>query len=240
MIAMMLNKLGSKTSRSGMNWLDENAGLSPKDLWEKCERADWILWLCAEVGVHQKSIISAALDCTERGLKYIPKREYRLPTVYTDLRKWLKGEPIELDELCFMADGIADELEDSVFTVTDSSSATLEDAFFEVASVISNLTFLADEGTAGNSDYAYAIIDGCAAAYAYAEASQIAVAVDLELDMSLNEIVEDTAQAVDIIYDFAKVEELKALADIIRNSISWEEIEPKVEALLCKFTGRLQ
>lgn len=238
MIDLILKKLGSKTSKSGMDWLGNNAGLSSKELWNKCERADWMLWFCAEIGIHPKSIISAALDCAERGLKYIPEREYKLPTVYTDLRKWIKGETIELDELSFMVDGIANELEESVLITENQSTATLEDAFCGVASSLANITFLADEGTIDNSNIVYEAIDDCAGAYAYAEASQIAVVIDLELDMNLTEIVEDTEQAVDIVYDFAKAEELKAMADVIRVSISWEEIEPHLAVLQCTL-GRI-
>ena len=49
-----------------------------KQAWNKCERADWMLWLaCKKEMFTRRDRIHAICDCAETALKHIPKGEHR-------------------------------------------------------------------------------------------------------------------------------------------------------------------
>ena len=53
-------------------------GLTSKEVWEKCERADWLLWWAARTDVNSlRQIVLAACACARRALRYIPEGENR-------------------------------------------------------------------------------------------------------------------------------------------------------------------
>jgi outer membrane biosynthesis protein TonB len=50
-------------------WVAKSKG-TPAQLWKKCQRADWMLWLAAQVGVDRKLLVLAACDCAETAPKH--------------------------------------------------------------------------------------------------------------------------------------------------------------------------
>jgi len=46
------------------DWVESAKG-TPAQLWRRCPRGDWLLWLAAEVGVDRKLVVMAACDCAE-------------------------------------------------------------------------------------------------------------------------------------------------------------------------------
>lgn len=241
MILQLLEQLDTEVCIEAVDWLEESPGLSFEELWNTCERADWMLWFCVQIGVHHKSIVAAAIDCTARTLKYVPSDEARIDAVFEDLRDWLKGDIEDLNDAGYFAEQVATELLTDPNTTKNPIKATLVDAFYETALAVADLTFAAEEGPTIDSAEGFTeLIDAVASAYAYFETSEIAVAVDVGIAMNVHEVVEDNQIAFDAVYDQSKAEELKALAEVIRESISWEEIHYKVATLEFKHFGRLQ
>ena len=241
MILQLLEQLDTEVCPEAVDWLEENQGFSFEELWEKCERADWMLWFCAQIGVHHKSLISAAIDCTERALKYIPEKEKRLDAVFADLRLWLKGDIDDLEDASYFAELVCEELLTDPFTVRAPTKSTMTDAYYEASLAIDYLKDAADEGPGGDYPNIFIeMIDALSCAYAYAETSEMAVAVDIGTEMDIYEVAEDDQIAYSAIYEFSKTDELKALADVIRKTIVWTELQYKVAVMEYKHFGKLQ
>lgn len=238
MLIQLLKQTDPEAYREVIEWLEEHPGYTSEDLWEKCERGDWMLYVCTLIGLHPKSLISAAMDCTQRALKYIPKNDQRIDTVFGNLRLWLKGEITDLEETCELADTVYEEVINDPYTVVDPPRATLTDALYEAVDAVALLTFAAIDGI--SPTMAMQIMDAAASATAFAEASEIAVAVDISIDMAIGITTDNTEIAVEAIYEFSKREEFKAMAGIIRESIVWEEIKGKVEILTYSHCGKIQ
>jgi len=45
-------------------WVESTKG-SPAQLWRRCPRGDWLLWLAASIGVERRLVVLAACDCAE-------------------------------------------------------------------------------------------------------------------------------------------------------------------------------
>lgn len=238
MLIQLLKETDPEAYSEVIEWLEEHPGYTSQDLWEKCERGDWMLGLCALMGLHPKSIISAAMDCTKRALKHIPKKEKRVDAVFDNLQLWLKGEITNLGETCELADTIYEEVMSDPYTVLDPPAATLTDALYEAVDSVALLAFAAIDGI--SPAIAINIVEAAASATAFAEASEIAVAVDISIDMAIGITTDNTEIAIEAIYEFSKRDELKAMADTIRNSIVWEEIKDKVELLQYSHFGKIQ
>jgi hypothetical protein len=72
-------------------------GKSFADVWNTCERSDWLLWLLAKMKdkpgwATHKQIVSAACDCAELSLKYVEVGEERPRVAIETARKWVRGE----------------------------------------------------------------------------------------------------------------------------------------------------
>jgi len=68
--------------------------LTFKDAWEKCERADWMLWIAGKLcktEKRRKEIILTACICARRSLKYIPKEDKRPLKAIQMAEKWAKN-----------------------------------------------------------------------------------------------------------------------------------------------------
>lgn len=54
---------------TAVNWMKEQP--DHRTAWERCERADWMLWFAARTGVDRHKLIHAACDCVEMALERI-------------------------------------------------------------------------------------------------------------------------------------------------------------------------
>jgi hypothetical protein len=90
--AKLLNKLNA--CQEAVTWAK---GKSLAEVWETCERADWMLWLCGKMIGKQgwptrRELVLAACDCAETALKYVPKGEERPAKAIETARKWARGK----------------------------------------------------------------------------------------------------------------------------------------------------
>jgi hypothetical protein len=63
-----------------------------RQAWLACERGDWLMWLCARLEVDRKLVVTAACDCAERALKFVPAGEDRPRKAIETARAWVRGE----------------------------------------------------------------------------------------------------------------------------------------------------
>src|SRR5512146_3236078 len=72
-------------------------GKSLAEVWEQCERSDWLLWLCGRMvdkdgWPTRKELVLAACACAETALKYVKAGEERPRVAIETARKWVRGE----------------------------------------------------------------------------------------------------------------------------------------------------
>jgi len=77
--------------------IDYVGSKSPSEAWAKCQRADWMLWLCGKMTGHptwpsRKEVAIAACACAETALQFVPKNEKRPAIAIETARKWAHGE----------------------------------------------------------------------------------------------------------------------------------------------------
>ena len=98
----LMRKLGAcEEAREWVSSLPNTTTLN--EAWEKCERAEWMLWLVGKMADKpnwptRKDVILAACACAETALKYVPKGELRPGKCIETVRRYVRGEAT-LEEL---------------------------------------------------------------------------------------------------------------------------------------------
>ncbi len=61
-------------------------------IWKTCPRGDWLLWLAAKLSVNKRLLVTAACDCAETVLKYVPTTEKRPLKAIQAARRYVCGK----------------------------------------------------------------------------------------------------------------------------------------------------
>jgi hypothetical protein len=78
---------------AALDWLATfPASATLVDVWEACDRGDWLLWFASRVGVDRRLVVEAACDCAETALAYVPPSEERPARAIAVARAWARGE----------------------------------------------------------------------------------------------------------------------------------------------------
>ena len=71
------------------------ADMPASDAWQRCERADWLLWLAGRAEVDRKLVVLVACDCARLALPIWQKRypeDGRVPACIDTVERWTRGE----------------------------------------------------------------------------------------------------------------------------------------------------
>ena len=71
-----------------MEWLGDR---DAETAWRECERADWMLWAVAKVGVDRKIVVTAACACARTALRFVPDGEHRPLSAIETTEAWVRG-----------------------------------------------------------------------------------------------------------------------------------------------------
>jgi len=143
--------------------------------WEKCQNADWMLWLVGRVGKDRKRLTLCACEIARTVLHHVPKGETRPLRAIKMAEAWARGK-----------DGVTP---DDVRKVSAPASAYASALFEEVydADCASDAAFLAADAAlsaayaayaAATPTYAFASAYGRAATEAAADAASAAARSD--------------------------------------------------------------
>ena len=93
----------------------------PETAWAKCERGDWMLWLCGKFSGRpesdgRKTLVLAACQCARLALKHVKKGEKRPLVCIETAERWAKGE------------ATIEELQEARRAVADAAAAAAADA----------------------------------------------------------------------------------------------------------------
>jgi hypothetical protein len=187
-------------------------GKSFADVWNTCERGDWLLWLLAKMKdkpgwATHKQIVSAACDCAELSLKYVEVGEERPRVAIETARKWVRGEATleEVKKAARKADRSA----------YDAAHAAAHAASHAASAAYAAAHAAAHAACAASAAYAAAYAACAAYAAAYAACAAYAAAY-----------VSVAACA----YDAARISILKECADLIRKSIEMPRWDKRIKS----------
>jgi hypothetical protein len=165
-------KLGACVEAVG--WIEQTNG-APNDLWRKCKRADWMLWLAARADVDRKQAVLVACDCAETALRYARSGENRPRKAIEAARAWCRGE-CDLDEAKRAAAAAADAA-DAAAAYADTDAAAYAAAAAAYAAYAADAAYAAYAAAYAAATAAYADAAAAYAAYA-ADAAYAAYAAD--------------------------------------------------------------
>lgn len=90
--AQLLERLDQLSACEGaVAWVRRYDG-SPSQMWAKCNRADWMLWLAAKADVDRKTIVTIACLCARRALKYVKQGDKRPLVAIKTAEAWVAGK----------------------------------------------------------------------------------------------------------------------------------------------------
>jgi hypothetical protein len=181
-----------------VEWVKESKTETFVELWNECERADWMLWILARMikekgWPSRKTVVLCACDCAETSLQFIPEDEPRPKIAIQTARKWTEGKASERE--CAKA---------------------------AAASVASSYAYFAAASFASSSASVYAAHVAAYSAYVVASsASSVSSAASASASFAASSVVSYAAAAE--IYSINRKEALKNMADIIRKRINFRK-----------------
>ena len=86
------------------DFIDSLPKSSPNAIWKKCERADWMLWLCGKLSGESESdsrrkLVLCACECARTALKHVPAGEERPIKAIETAERWARKEGVTLEDV---------------------------------------------------------------------------------------------------------------------------------------------
>jgi len=180
---------------AGIEWVQDR---TPQQMWEECERGDWLLWLAVKLNVDRKLIVLAACKCARESLQYVADAEDRPRRAIETAETWCRGDA-NLEEVRRAANAA-----DAAYADADADA----DAYAAFAAAFA--AYAADAAFAADAPFAatYAAATAAAAAVAAANAAYATAAYA-------------TADAA------ARLQSLRQSASYVRDIIPFEIIEQR-------------
>jgi hypothetical protein len=87
----ILQRLGA--CQEAIQWVGNR---TPRQAWDECERADWLLWIAAKMKGNntRQQIVLAACDCARLALRFVPAGELRPLQAIEAAERWA-NDPTE-------------------------------------------------------------------------------------------------------------------------------------------------
>ena len=88
----LLSRLGA--CKEARKWAE---GKPLAEVWESCERGDWMLWLCGKMAGEKgwptkEQTVLAACACARTALRFVPADEERPLRAIESAEKWARGK----------------------------------------------------------------------------------------------------------------------------------------------------
>jgi hypothetical protein len=189
-----------KSCFEAVKWVKESKAETFAELWNECERADWMLWILARMAgkkewPSKKTVVLCACDCAETALQFVPENENRP---------------------CKKA---ADDAYASFAAVSFASSSAASFASFASSSAAS---FAAASASFAAVSFASAAASS-SADRAAASSSAVSSAASASASFAASSAVSYAAAAE--IYSINRKEALKNMADNVRKRVTFEKVK---------------
>jgi len=181
-----------KACKDAVVWVTDLETDLASEVWDRCERGDWLLWLAGELGADRKLLVSGACACARTSLLYIkdPQALEVTTKALVIAEKWTKGAATD-EELKIAATSAA---------AYASASATVAAYAAAYAAYAAYAATSAAAAAYASACAAYA----CAAYPATSSASAAAAAYDTAYDARKDSL----ANTAKIVKDIIKWEDL--------------------------------
>jgi hypothetical protein len=140
-----------------VNWVSIQDGTA-QEIWDRCERGDWMLWYAAKAKHDAREVGMAACLCAREALPYVPAGEDRPRVCIETTERWCNGTAT-IDEVKKSRDAYAARA-----GAASASAAAAADAAYSAAAS-------ADAAAAADAAYSAAASADAAAARAAAACS---------------------------------------------------------------------
>ena len=192
-------------------WVRASDKQTAREIWESCERGDWMLWIAARLEIDRKLIVTAACLCARQSLVHVRPGEERPRIAIETAERWTHGEAT-INEVQIARNAAAD---DAAAACAAAYDADADAAAYAAAYAAYAAAYAADAA-------AYA------AAYA-ADAAAYAYAADADADAAA--YAADAAAYAAYAAAAAYAARRKSLAEsarLVRTVITWDAIEAKI------------
>ena len=212
-----LELLPSSACDPARQWVAVSEG-TPERLWDTCQRGDWMLWLCARIGVDRKLVVLAACDCAETapGHSEIPAAVECIRVT----RAWCRGEAA-IDEVRMARRGCATAV---AATATATAAVSADAAAVSAVSTATAATAAVSAATAATD-----AADAAATAATDAAVSAATAAVSAVSAISADAAAAAAAAAADV--SAARSKSLARSADLVRARVPWVAVHEALAAL---------
>jgi hypothetical protein len=97
-----------------------------RDLWNCCERGDWMLWIAVKLEVDKKHLVKAACECATIALHLIPEGEERPRKAIETALAWTEGNASleDVHRASAASAAYADDAIDIVYAVSAAYAAS--------------------------------------------------------------------------------------------------------------------
>jgi len=167
-----------KACKDAVVWVTTLETDLASEVWDRCERGDWLLWLAGELGADRKLLVSAACASARTSLPYIkdPQALEIATKALASAEKWTKGAATDEEmKIAHAAAYDTDASSDYASSAAYASSAYASSAFaYDAAYAASYAATYAVAAYAAASDAAYAAASDAATAAAAARTDSLA------------------------------------------------------------------
>lgn len=84
-----MNSLGACDDAT--KWVQSREGTA-QQIWDSCERGDWMLWYAGRCEVNRKQLVGAACMCAREALKHVQAGEDRPRAAIETAERWCRSE----------------------------------------------------------------------------------------------------------------------------------------------------
>ncbi len=153
-----------------VSWVKHNSDKTDRELWELCERGDWLLWFCSRLNIDKKLLVLASCDCAELALPYVLEGEDRPRIAIETARAWCDGNATQKDVRAAYA-----AAKDAYNAYNAAASAAYDAAATDAYNAAANAAYAAAAAATAATAYVAAYT---AYATAYSAAAYSATAYD--------------------------------------------------------------
>ena len=144
MMSKLENKLNTiDACQKAIDWASTQKGSFQKS-WDKCPRADWLLWLLGRSKSDRKKIVLASCKIARTVLKYVPDGEERPLVAIQTTEAWVEGK------------ATLEEVKESAHAAADADAADAAEAACNAAAHAAYSAYSAAAAHAADSAAYYA------------------------------------------------------------------------------------
>jgi len=200
-----------KACKDAVVWVTTLETDLASEVWDQCQRGDWLLWLAGELGADRKLLVSAACASARTSLTHIkdPQALEIATKALVIAEKWTKGAATD---------------EELKIAATSAAAASAASADYDAAYAAASYNAASYNAASYNAVYAaYAY----AAAYAAASYNAVYAAYDTACAYAYDAVynaASAASAASATAATAARTESLASSAKIVKDIIKWEDL----------------